>query len=66
MSSTKKTGYVPTTFKDAGTGEEFQGGKEHDFEAGAYANYKHAGLIGEKPGTKAAPTDPKAGDTKAS
>lgn len=52
--STKKTGYVPTTFKDSGTGEEFEGGKEHEFKPGAYDNYKHAGLIGEKPSAKAA------------
>ena len=55
--STKKTGYVPTTFKDAGTGEEFEGGKDHEFAPGAYANFKHAGLIGEKPSAKAAATD---------
>jgi hypothetical protein len=52
--STKKTGYVPTTFTDAGTETTYEGGKEHDFEPGAYANYKHAGLIGEKPSAKAA------------
>lgn len=66
MSTTKKAGYVPKTFKDAGTGEEFEGGKEHDFEAGAYVNYKAAGLIGDRPSSKAAATDTKAGDTKTS
>lgn len=35
----KKTGWVPKTFKDAGTGEIFEGGKEHSFEPGAFANY---------------------------
>lgn len=52
----KKTGFVPKTFRDAGTEEVFEGGKEHQFEAGAYANYEAAGLIAEKP-TKAASPD---------
>lgn len=43
----KKSGYVPTTFKDAGTGETFEGGKDHSFDPGAYANYEAAGLIGK-------------------
>jgi hypothetical protein len=47
----KKTGYVPKTFRDAGTEEVFEGGKDHSFEAGAFANYEAAGLIG-KPETK--------------
>ena len=53
MSATKK-GFVPKTFKDEGTGERFEGGKEHDFTPGAFANYEAAGLIGEKPSAKAA------------
>lgn len=52
--SAKKKGFVPSTFNDAGTGETFEGGKEHEFEAGAYANYHAAGLIGEKPAEEAA------------
>lgn len=44
MSDTKK-GFVPSTFKDAGTGETFEGGQEHSFKAGAYDNYLAAGLI---------------------
>jgi hypothetical protein len=54
----KKSGYVPTTFTDAGTGETFEGGKDHGFEPGALANYEAAGLIG-KPDTQ---TKAKAGD----
>lgn len=45
----KISGYVPKTFKDAGTEEVFEGGKEHQFEPGAHRNYTAAGLIGEKP-----------------
>lgn len=41
----KKSGLVSATFHDAGTDETFEGGKEHSFEAGAYANYAAAGLI---------------------
>lgn len=58
---TKKTGFVPTTFRDAGTEETFEGGKEHSFDAGAYENYKAAGLIG-KP--EKAETAAKTGDGK--
>lgn len=50
--SDKKKGFVPRTFKDAGTGETFEGGKEHSFDPGAYGNYQAAGLIGDAP-TKA-------------
>ena len=50
---TKKRGFVPTSFRDRGTGEFFEGGKEHDFEPGAHANYVAAGKIGEKPAAKA-------------
>lgn len=56
MSATKK-GYALKTFKDAGTGEEFEGGKEHDFAPGAHLNYEAAGLIGEKPTTAAKPPE---------
>lgn len=45
----KKKGYALRTFSDAGTGETFEGGKEHLFDAGAHANYLAAGLIGEPP-----------------
>ncbi len=47
--STTKTGYVPTTFRDAGTEKEYEGGKTHPFTEGEYINYEAAGLIGEKP-----------------
>lgn len=53
MSNSKKNGYVPNTFHDAGTGEEFQGGKEHPFEPGAYENYRAGGLITDGPTAKA-------------
>lgn len=49
--SAKKSGFVPKSFRDAGTGEYFEGGKEHLFEPGAYANFVAAGLIGDKPET---------------
>ncbi|WP_380925477.1 hypothetical protein [Sphingomonas leidyi] len=52
--TTKIDGYVPTTFKDAGTGETFEGGKTHKFEPGAHANYTAAGKIGEAPATEKA------------
>lgn len=54
MSDSKKKGYVPATFRDAGTDETFEGGKEHLFEAGAYANYLAGGLIADAPAGKAA------------
>ena len=46
MADTKK-GFVPTTFNDVGTGQSFEGGKEHVFDAGAFDNYSAAGLIGD-------------------
>ena len=49
----KKRGFVPTSFRDRGTGEFFEGGKEHEFDAGAHANYTAAGKIGPKPDAKA-------------
>lgn len=58
----KITGYVPKTFTDSGTGERFEGGKEHQFEAGAHANYVAAGKIKEKP--KPEKTDAPAAEAK--
>jgi hypothetical protein len=52
VSDEKKKGFVPTRFKDAGTGEIFEGGKEHSFDPGAYQNYLAAGLIGDRPAAK--------------
>jgi hypothetical protein len=49
------SGYVPKTFKDAGTGETFEGGKTHQFTPGAHANYLAAKKIGEA--TKAGKAD---------
>lgn len=62
MSNTKK-GYALRSFKDAGTGQRFEGEKEHDFEPGAYANYEAAGLIGEKPTAAGKATSEKGGAT---
>lgn len=66
MAETKK-GYVPTTFKDAGTEKTYVGGKEHDFTSGEYDNFKAAGLIGDKPETSdaKAPTNPAKGGAAA-
>ncbi len=52
MSNDTKKGYVPKTFRDAGTEQTFEGGQEHSFEPGAYANYEAAGLIGTAPDQK--------------
>lgn len=57
MADTKK-GFVPTTFNDVGTGQSFEGGKEHVFDAGAFDNYSAAGLIGEAPAKAEAPETP--------
>lgn len=46
----KIKGWVPKLFKDAGTQERFEGGREHEFEPGAFANYVAAGkVLKEKP-----------------
>jgi hypothetical protein len=47
--SDKIKGYVPKAFRDSGTGERFEGGREHEFEPGAHANYTAAGKIKDKP-----------------
>ncbi len=53
-------------FRDAGTGKSFTPGR-HDFEAGAYGNYKAAGLVSDEPtGTVAATKAPTAPARKAS
>lgn len=52
---TTKAGIPTKDFSDAGTGEHFTAGKSHDFEAGAHANYLHAGLIAEPDADTAAP-----------
>lgn len=46
-------------FTDAGTGESFTKGKAHDFETGAYENYRAAGLI-EMPAAEAKGSNAKA------
>jgi hypothetical protein len=45
MSKSTRRGRVLATFNDAGTGETFEAGSEHDFQAGAYGNYEAAGLV---------------------
>ncbi|KAE8235576.1 hypothetical protein A4X03_0g9729 [Tilletia caries] len=57
--SDKKKGWVPKTFKDAGTTETFEGGREHEFDAGAFANYLAAGkVLKEKPKAEKAESAP--------
>lgn len=58
----KKTGHVPATFTDAGTGQTFEGGKDHLIDAGSYANYEAAGLVHE-PAAKTARTPAKVKST---
>lgn len=58
--SDKVKGWVPRTFRDSGTGETFEGGKEHDFEPGALANY-----IAAKKALKEKPKPEKADNTTA-
>ncbi len=60
--SAKISGYVPKTFSDAGTGETFEGGRSHNFEPGAHANYLAAGKIGDEP--KSTATAPETGKGK--
>jgi len=60
----KKTGHAKQTFRDAGTGETFEGGKDHPFDAGAYANYEAAGLVSAPTVKRAA--RPKAAPRRAS
>lgn len=55
MSDAKKKGFAQRNFKDAGTGESFEGGKPVELAAAVYANYEAAGLVGDKA--------PKAADT---
>lgn len=52
---------VLSTFKDAGTNEEFEAGKTVELPAGQFKNYEAAGLV-EKAGAK---SDTKADTTKA-
>lgn len=48
MSDAKKKGFAQKNFKDAGTGQSFEGGKPVELPAGIYANYEAAGLVGDK------------------
>ena len=70
--STKKRAYIARRFTDRGTGETFAAGATPLLDAGTYANYEAAGLIGTplpapKIATKPKPTtkDKPASKTKA-
>lgn len=52
---TTKTGVATRDFDDAGTGQHFTKGKSYELEAGAHANYEHAGLIGDPAADAPAP-----------
>jgi hypothetical protein len=55
-SAPTKSGKAVRDFRDAETGAWFEEGKNYDFEAGAHANYLHAGLIADPaPATPAKP-----------
>lgn len=67
MSTQTKSGYVPNTFRDAGTEKVYEGGKTHQFTEGEYQNFVAAGLIGDKPdaGDTKTPVNPAKGGTAA-
>lgn len=48
MTDKTKPGFVPKSFRDAGTGDFYEGGKEHPFTPGEHANFLASGLITEK------------------
>jgi len=43
----KKDAFIIRDFNDAGTEENFEGGKIRSIEEGAFLNYKAAGLVRE-------------------
>jgi len=50
----KKKGYAQRNFRDAGTEQSFKAGDPVDIDAGSFANYEAAGLVGaKKPTAKA-------------
>lgn len=49
-----RRGVALSRFTDAGTGETFEKGAPVNVEAGAFANYEHAGLVGTEAEAKAA------------
>jgi hypothetical protein len=58
--TTKKRAEIISTFTDEGTGQRFTAGDTPLIEAGAFANYEHAGLV-RAPAVAAKPADkPKA------
>lgn len=65
MSETsKKKGFIVSSFKDEGTGESFTAGTTPLIDIGAYMNYEAAGLVRvpdpPRPASKAAPAKAKA------
>lgn len=62
--SVKKKGFAQRNFNDAGTGQRFKSGQAVELDAGTYANYEAAGLVGstkpKKQGEAADEGQPKA------
>ncbi len=60
--TSKKRAYIASRFTDHGTGEKFEVGDTPMLDAGTYANYEAAGLIGTPPpaAAKASPAKPSA------
>jgi len=50
----KKRAHILRSFRDDGTGERFTAGTTPLVDAGAYANYEAAGLVGAPPPAAAA------------
>lgn len=60
MSDQKKRAHILATFNDDGTGESYAKGDTPLLDAGVYANYEAAGLVGPLPATTKAAAKPKA------
>lgn len=58
MTDKKVDAYIERDFKDAGTEQQFQGGKIEPISEGQFINYEAAGLV-----RKATADDKKANDT---
>lgn len=56
----RKKAHILSSFNDIGTGQRFTAGDTPMIDAGAYANYEAAGLVGAPPPTRSAPTKAKA------
>lgn len=48
MTTKTKKGFALRSFRDAGTEQSFKAGDPVEVDAGAYANYEAAGLVGAK------------------